>query len=251
MSLFKKLFTRKTACSDGGRILFIHISKTAGTSFRRVLEKEYGRRQVFPGKRYLKYLPNRDYMQGGEIVRNYDGIPSHKVLAGHFTANISQMLPPVYRQAVFLRDPVQRSLSALAHFSRSRDVPVSRLLDSTEFMVENICDYQTRILGAVAGCDPSEAGAASDSMLAMAIQRLEAMDFVGLTEHFAESCRIFDQKFHTRVSRYVCKTNVLRPTGGELSEYASAILPLVKLDTLLYEKAVSRFADESQGLRRD
>jgi len=80
-----------------------------------------------------------------------------------------------------------------------------------------------------------------DRMLDRAIRRLETMDFVGLTERFEDSCRIFDQRFGTRIARLTRRENVLRPEGNELAELISRIEPFVQRDRLLYETAVVHF----------
>jgi hypothetical protein len=230
------------------KLVFIHISKTAGTSFRRALEKYYGCRNVFPGKHYLRHLPNTDYMLGSDIVKRLEHVPSHRVLIGHFSANIISMLPPFYKCALLVRDPLQRSLSALAHFSNTFRVPVGELLANLEFVDRNIRNYQTKIIGATVGCDPEETRDASESMLAKATARIDAVAFLGVTEYFAESCRIFDSKFNACVSKYARKTNVLRPSGKELSEHCETILPLIQLDQALYRAALVRFNADLQKL---
>jgi hypothetical protein len=78
-------------------------------------------------------------------------------------------------------------------------------------------------------------------MLARAIERLDMMDFIGLTERFEASCRIFDERFGTKISRFVRRDNVLRHEGSELSELIPRIEPYVQRDRILYETAVNRF----------
>jgi hypothetical protein len=223
------------------RILVIHIAKTAGTSLRRMLQDEYGPRLVYPGDFYLGHLPNGWYPLGSEMLRDYATIPPHNVLVGHFTAAMADMLPRAYQTATFLREPIQRSLSMLGQFSRTLKVPVAALVEDVQFMEANIADYQTRILGADQVCDPAQVATVDDDVLARALRRLETLDFVGLTERFAESCAIFDSRFRTRVSRSIRREVVHRPEGGELSEYIRQITPFLERDRVLYETALARF----------
>jgi hypothetical protein len=57
------------------KVISIHIPKTAGTSFRKVLEKQYGKRKVFPYYMHLnkqKAIPARTQVIHGHItVKNY------------------------------------------------------------------------------------------------------------------------------------------------------------------------------------
>lgn len=222
-------------------ILFVHIPKTAGTSMRQMLEDEFGPRLVYPGTHYLRQLPVWNYRLGSELLRSFESLPQHVVLTGHVTAAMADLLPQPYMTATFVREPVQRSLSMLGHLSRSQNIEVHALLDDPLFIARNIADFQTRFLGADGVCDPDEVGAADGAMLDRAIGRLETLDFVGLTERFAESCAAFDARFGTRVSRSIRRENVLRTEGHELAEHIPRIIPFIERDRMLYEQAVARF----------
>jgi hypothetical protein len=223
------------------RILVIHIAKTAGTSLRRMLQDEYGPSLVYPGDFYLERMPNGWYPLGSEMLRDYGNLPPHNVLVGHFTAAMADRLPCRYQTATFLREPVQRSLSMLGQFSRMLKLPVPALLEDPQFMTANITDFQTRTLGADGVCDPHEVETVDDTVLGRALARLETLDFVGLTERFAESCVIFDARFRTGISQFIRREVVHRPEGGELSEYSSRVSPFLERDRVLYERAVERF----------
>lgn len=233
--------SRFTTAWRSERILVIHIAKTAGTSLRRMLQDEYGSKLVYPGDFYLRHLPNGWYPLGSEMLRDYASIPQHNVLVGHFTAAMADMLPRRYQTATFLREPTQRSLSMLGQFSRALKVPVPALLENMQFMTQNIVDFQTRILGADGVCDPHQVGTVDDTVLARAVARLQALDFVGLTERFPESCAVFDRRFRTSISQHIRREFVYRPEGGELSEFIPRIEPLIGRDRMLYEKAVAHF----------
>lgn len=228
------------------RILVIHIAKTAGTSLRMMLEDEYGSHMVYPGNYYLNNLPNGWYPLGSEMIRNYGKIPPHNVLVGHFTAAMADMLPKPYQTVTFLRDPVQRSLSMLGHFSRTMNIPVSALIKDEAFMNAKIADYQTRILGAEGVCDPFQVGVVNDNTLTRALRRLEIIDFVGLNEHFSEACAIFDNRFGTNISKHIRRVAVNRPKGNEFAEFITEIEPLLQRDRILYEAAETRFNSETK-----
>ena len=223
------------------KILVIHIAKTAGTSLRIMLENEYGARFIYPGRLYLKNSPNQWYPSGSEMLENYSKLPFHRVLVGHFTAAMADLLPRPYQTATFLREPIQRSLSMIAHFSRILNVSAPSLIEDPQFMSANIADYQTRVLGADRVCEPGQVKVFDENVLNRAITRLETLDFVGLTERFDESCQRFDRRFRTRISKFVRRENVRRPTGSELAEHIPYIEQFLERDRILYDAAVARF----------
>ena len=108
-------------------IVFIHIPKTAGTSFR------YGADAFFGSE-----LVCRDYgpesPETSEIVNHWmDRMPDrwkfkkafeqrgYQFLTGHFHAMRYAPLFGVERMVTFLRDPIQRTVSEYKHFVRHND----------------------------------------------------------------------------------------------------------------------------------
>jgi len=170
------------------KILFIHISKTAGTSFRRMLEDYYGKRILYPGDFYLNKT-RRGYVAGSELMRDYAKLPSQSVLVGHFTAAMADMVPRIYRAVTFVREPIQRSISMLAHFSHTLKIPLDTLVEDRQFTSTRITNSQTRFLGANGVCDLHQVEELDNEMLARMVSRLSTLDFVGIAERFKESFR--------------------------------------------------------------
>jgi hypothetical protein len=184
------------------RWLFVHVMKTAGTSFRSMLEQSFDA-EIYPTQAELRRLPRRFYLTAPDLLAALaDGavdLAGRRVVCGHYAAAFAQDLPGAWRVATFLRDPVKRSLSMIAHRHRratrlARFVKpnVSAWLDREEFVERQIRDYQTKVfaldgLGEVNRAHPIDAAA-----FAQAKARLLEADFVGLTERLPESIRLFE-----------------------------------------------------------
>lgn len=234
----------QTPIPPGPPILFLHMPKTAGTSVRKMLQASLGMNAVYPSDEELQRRPSGYYPSESEILESYPSLPRYFVLAGHFLATFVEQLPIAHRTAVFLRDPVCRSLSTLAHFHRTSGVTPDQLLDDPIFVEHHIRNFQTAVLGKKYGKIRDKV---SSRTFDDALVNLDSFDFVGLTERFAESCKLFDTVFGTVLQSVIVKENVLRPRGTELSDLIPRILPLVELDQRLYEHATARFRMEAAG----
>lgn len=221
------------------RIVFLHVPKTAGTSMRQMLQTSLGQRAVYPSNRDIALRADGCYPSHAEILRELPSVRPYRVLIGHYVAGIAHDLPVRHRTATMLREPVQRSLSMLAHVERHRGLTPEAVLDSEVLCRELITDYQTRLLAAEVPRDFMHPAA---DALERALRTVAALDYVGVTERFEESCRLFDAVFGTDVSRCRTEANVLRPGGRGLEEFIPRIEPLVSRDRVLYEAACGRLA---------
>jgi len=221
-------------------ILVIHIMKTAGTSFRKMLQEDIGCENIFPSDKHLEELPNGWYLLPNKILETYQSLPKHKVLIGHFPAAILERLPRAYTSAVFLRDPLQRSLSLIQFYSNQYGTSIQDLIQNENFINKYIKDYQTKILGMIDVADPNIILDIDDAVLKSALERVEGFDFVGITEKFEDSCKLFDKLYKTQTVRFLKKTNISRPEGNELMEFADFIRPLITKDEIVYRSACER-----------
>jgi len=220
------------------RILFIHVPKTAGTSIRMMLQIDLGMRAVYPSNADIARRADRGYPSPAEILTALASVRPYRVLIGHFVAGIATELPVRHRTATMLREPVQRALSMLAHLKRQKGLAPEAVLDSEALCTAHITDHQTRILGATV---EREFHDLSDASLERALRTVANLDYVGVTERFADSCRLFDAVFGTGIARCRLETNVLRPDGRGLEEFIPRVEPLVSRDRLLYAEACRRF----------
>lgn len=231
-------------------LLFIHIMKTAGTSFRGMLEDALGSVAVYPSAVDLARMPNGWYARADVILGNLASTRPHRVLVGHFSAAMLDVLPRGYRGITFLRDPLQRSLSKLRFASRFFGIPPHAVMENERFIASSIQDYQSRALS-MRKLDVSDwDGPVDDAKLGIAMDRLESLAFVGITERFQESCLLFDRGFGTGLATMTRHDNVGRDGSEELAELVPRLLPLIARDRLLYDRAVGLLEHRLQAGRR-
>lgn len=162
------------------RLLFVHVPKTAGTSFRTAAESYFKNRVVLD---YGKAAPQTD-----ELVREYvytkeDRWAFYKALdkqavslvGGHFALKKYVAGIGLKNSVVFLREPIQRLYSEYQHFVRhngySRDF-------ASFYKVAGRVNGQTKSLSKIP---------------------VEAVGFVGITEKYDSGIQIVNDNYGTRL----------------------------------------------------
>jgi hypothetical protein len=109
--------------ASGQRLVFVHVPKTAGTSFRVALAANFRRNQIFfhyaassPVTSPVLRRPIREKRFG--VIRRLLDQQDRFLLAGHFNAGLYQPLLPPRHFVTFLREPFARLVSEYKHFVR-------------------------------------------------------------------------------------------------------------------------------------
>jgi len=104
----------------GSLFVYLHIPKTAGTSFRRLISRQYAGR--------FRKTPNTfTHAQVAEerLRAMLAGEPPPLAIGGHIVFGLRDALPRDARYLTVLRDPVERTLSHYGYLVAPRD-PVER-----------------------------------------------------------------------------------------------------------------------------
>lgn len=118
---------------ENNHVMFMHIEKTAGTSLRHMLAKQYRRDQIMPVPLVGGKADHRIYPTSGE---DYPAILSkmnesygngYKLIMGHYNWSHVQRLSPKWKVFTFFRDPAERFIS---HFYFIRDRAMDHPLHS-------------------------------------------------------------------------------------------------------------------------
>lgn len=166
------------------RIYFHHIIKTAGSSVRGFLVERLGERNVSPPLRNARFR---------EALRDY---ARYAAIAGHIVVDPGDVLPDDRVSVVFLRDPVERTLSQFSFMHTAHPfgrTPRSPAVNDVDGWLDVLAERERRALNAQLDCiwaygwrdgDPSPTPA---QKIDAAKRALEQFDVIGLQEHFDAS----------------------------------------------------------------
>ena len=241
------------------QLCFIHIPKTAGTSFTEILSFIVGRENL------LIILP--EVMNGFEALD--PNINNYACITGHFTYQIHQFLNRTPIFLTFLREPLARAVSVFQEYRRIDPFATStqRLKEPEQYSqirqmtLEDFANHhifgteinnmQTRMLGIREEFPLTSIGSMHpiswtrhDFSLDLAKERLEQFCFLGIQEKFEMSMQIL--AYHFRLfpisNPPKLQTSVQKSSFEDLP--ASVINHLIELNDLdleLYDFGLKLF----------
>jgi hypothetical protein len=269
-------FTMRHFLSPDDQLFFMHIPKTAGTSFTRVLESHFHRDDHFPAHNW------KAAHQRPELC-----FDQYRLFTGHYLYTFSNELQrPVI--VTILRDPVERALSHFEQLKRAGkasllskenmpvwsdrgrspfatdwhdDISLSEYLNNPylRFDAQNL---QTRYLGNRRTMQElwerrgriRRRTAPVKSVLPCALERLETMAFVGLVERFSESVDLLTYTFGWQPETSMPDYNRAskRLAQQDLSPDLLALLRSLNAgDIALYQHAETLFQRRLDAMRQD
>jgi len=221
------------------KLRFLHIPKTAGTTFTNILIEQYG------NENYFQFTGDID-----QDLINFKSLPNDKqsqvsLFTGHAPIKTGLELADSIDVVTFLRDPIDRVKSFCQHASEGKspyllkDFPpeefdLSKFLSTPIFELENL---QTKMLinkgrSAVRiQMPPSEA-------IDLAMDNLIRKTTFGLVEYFDESLILFQQQYRWKLPVYSSSN---KKDKNRLIEFKPHHIDKIKqlnaMDIELYDKA--------------
>jgi len=235
-------------------VFFLHIPKTAGMTFKRILARQYPAGQIHD-------IPFETYLFQDAIDRYKAAAPADRAaircVMGHMPFGLHRWAPGGFRYVTFVRDPVERVLSSYEYIRKHTvlkqeiGLPPEAELSMDQYLdfeaAQGLNNLQVRAISGVGDVIdhvlPPFAPLPPDA-LTVALDNIERyFPVVGLVERFDESLLLMRREFGWRRLWYV-RRNVTagRPAASALGE---AVLARIHqdnaLDLELYRVAVARF----------
>lgn len=220
--------------------------KTAGTSFRNMIEDTLSNK-IYPTRKDLSANKNGWYANNQKLIEMLENgnerLKESTIVCGHYPYIVADKFFKDSRIAVFLRDPISRTISIIGHritIDQGEHRTVSELLENDNFINNQVKNYQTKI-SAISDIYASvnQSFKINEDDFHTALCRLESIDFIGITEEFDKSVELFSKTFDITLNK-VMKLNV----GKQIDindDQMQRIRELVSLDIQFYERAKEIF----------
>ena len=242
-------------------IIFLHIGKTAGSTLRPVLKRQFPRSEAITirARRRPREETLTDFAQLPEVDRMRP-----RLIMGHTVFGLHESVPRPCTYITMVRNPVRLAVSQYRyvlrtpghrHHDRVQGMPLADYVRSG--IALEMDNSQTR---AIAGDVGTPYGECTEEMLETARRNLaEHFAWVGVTERFDESIVLLRRTFGWSDVRYM-NANVARSTTPPSESDLALIEEMNSLDMALYREAClafdkrieaeEGFAEELEQLRR-
>jgi hypothetical protein len=180
------------------RYFFLHIPKTAGTSFRHLLRIHFRQRETYPSQRLIRQRGGYPLLKEAEAFFQEPGQAARiRLLLGHYPLLARDFLPERPHCMTFLRDPVERSISELYHHYTKNEHEQGRSLEEIfQRRKRSMHNSQCRMLYQDR---PELLRQTPFPMTEPAFQQVKAnlqqCEFVGIAERFSDSVSLLRRTF--------------------------------------------------------
>ncbi|NJN86788.1 MAG: sulfotransferase family protein [Leptolyngbyaceae cyanobacterium SL_7_1] len=244
------------------QLCFIHIMKTAGSTFTAIVDANFAVDQISPPPSFLPELYPETEALPPNAIREF--LTRFRLIRGHITyAEIAPLLTnPVY--LTLLRDPVERVISHYDFIRKGTTIPsrerfqeghrihkqaasgsLLEFVESPHPLVQaSVINHQTRHL---VPPDCNTSNPFDPTLLESAKANLDRFAFVGLTEQFQDSIFLLAYTFgwYPETTYQSLRVNPKRPKKADLSpETLAAIVERNQLDIALYNYIQERFEQQ-------
>ena len=223
---------------ENRQIVILHIPKTAGTSLRKLVQRNYKK-----GECFFVYEKKSRFTTIEEFTNlEQEERKKLKIVMGHLPCNplCYSGMEPIY--VTIMRKPVERVISYYNHIMTRKDGWVSNNVSLMKYLDESgdqqVSNHQTRIISGLGGIP------ITDDHLRTALHNLEtSFLFTGLSEEYSESVRRLAALLNwTDVTIYRENQSRVKSGINYYSKYEiQKILELNQYDMELYNFVRARF----------
>ncbi len=219
--------------------IFVHIPKTAGTSFTHLLYDNFGQKCIYPNYYQRIVVNGSGYIDNATLKAKPDKLLTKDKawLLGHFTIGFGKSIWPDAKTYCFFREPRARILSNIVHLKlRSDKHKHTSLEDIYEQMITLLGSQQARLLGYSLKRDNRK----------QVEHIIDNLYFVGITEHYNKSLQWLEANDNWSIT--IKNENKGAYNTLDLSNIAEKVNKQTYIDDFVYEHALSVFQARTANL---
>lgn len=175
-------------------LFFLHIHKTGGTSFNAMLD------QIFSSDQICPYYDDGAYQKFKTLTTEEDR-QRFRLYRGHYPHFLIDELPRDPRKVTFLRDPLERTLSAYGEVQKLAALKMIKRTELANFSLEQYVADEVHVRPLNMAVKDFNNMVVPDmnrryervtqEHLDIALEKMEKFDFVGILERMDESLELF------------------------------------------------------------
>ena len=170
---------------EGEQFFFMHIPKTGGTTFRKMLTNHFPEGSYYPTQEDL--LANGGgYFTKEQMVLNKIELKELNLIVGHYNVDFALTQFPKFKKICFLKNPYTRVISHLNHIinqcEKYNSIDPNIVLEKE---LNNIVSVQSKMFGYNRKVKDYK----------IVRENIERVDFIGITEEWTKSITLFNKKF--------------------------------------------------------
>lgn len=236
------------------KVIFLHIPKTAGTTFKQIIKRNYAQNEIFGLNGDEKY--QTDQKLNNLLPDKKDKI---KFIGGHINFGMHESFNDKhnFKYITFLRDPIQREISYYKYVLRTtRHVHHQEVIANkmtlqdyiTSHLYKDLDNAQTKQIAGLHVGLQSKPLHITDDILQKAKNNInDYFIFAGIIESFEEGLILLHKTLNWKFPLYYTSFNI-NPTKEEKIKTSDKTIQLIidqnQLDIQLYEYVKNSFMKE-------
>ena len=203
--------------TDDRKYFFMHVPKTAGTTFRKMLHRHAPKNYLWPDQQFLKNNGNR-YPSRKNLLSKYNDKLTTPILSGHYGMDLLPVLSEDIIILTFIRNPYERILSHIKHicaldkeFRGDPNLVLDKKFDTIMYVQSKMLRFRPH----------NREGAKK------LLESIDRINFIGLTEEFDRSIALCNKMFNW-------KLELIEPQNQRKEETIQALTPKNKTRIIHY-----------------
>ncbi len=222
---------------------FIHIPKTAGTGFKRLLEGHFNPDRIFPSDEFVRGNGGL-YPHFHEVIKLDPPEATPDLLIGHYPFATHHLINGESKKIVIFRDPVPRVVSNVFHMknndARFTDMDAEEIYGIAKWHFNNLqvrymVDRRIHVSMRFLDRRPLRQGSVGP-----AIENMSSCDVVGIADSMERTVDMANQVFGWQLDA-PARINTARSDTGVSDALLDRIAEDNALDIALYNEAVRKF----------